>query len=135
MSGYASRLGRNPEATYRQIDIAGRTAAAADPHALVDLLYEELGRALAATAAAIRAKNFAVKSEKIARAVAILFALESGLDFERGGPVAKTLAGVYRGARKQLLDASLSLDPQPFLDVAANMAEIASAWRQVRGAA
>lgn len=134
MSGYAPRLGRNPEAVYRQVDLAGRTAAA-DPHALVDLLYEELARALAATAAAIRARNLAVKSEKIARAVAILFALEAGLDFERGGPVAKTLAGVYRGARKQILDASLALDPQPFQDVAANIAEIASAWRQLRGAA
>ncbi|OQW44808.1 MAG: flagellar export chaperone FliS [Proteobacteria bacterium SG_bin6] len=134
MSGLAPRLGRNPEATYRQVDMAGRTATA-DAHGLVDLLYEELGRALAAAAAAIRAGNLAVKSEKIARAVAILFALEAGLDFERGGPVAKTLAGVYRGARKQILDASLSLDPRPFQEVAANMAEIAAAWRQLRGAA
>lgn len=134
MSAYTPRLGRAAEATYRQIDLAGRTAGA-DAHGLVDLLYEELNRALGATASAIRAGNLAVKSEKIARAVAILFALEAGLDFERGGGIAKTLAGVYRGARKQIIDASLGLDPQPFLEVATNLAEIAAAWRQVRGAA
>ncbi|OYW24140.1 MAG: flagellar export chaperone FliS, partial [Sphingomonas sp. 12-62-6] len=37
MSHYATTLGRNPEATYRQIDIAGRTGEA-DPHQLVALL-------------------------------------------------------------------------------------------------
>lgn len=131
MAHYATTLGRNPEATYRQIDIAGRTGEA-DPHQLVALLYEELGRALRAAVAAIDSGNRAVKSDKATRAISILFALETGLDFERGGDLSKTLAGLYRGARTKLIDASLGNDPRPFIDVATNMAQIAQAWAEVR---
>ena len=42
---YASALLRDPARTYREIDLAGRTATADGP-ALVQLLYEELGQAL-----------------------------------------------------------------------------------------
>ena len=131
MAHYATTLGRNPEATYRQIDIAGRTGEA-DPHELVALLYDELGRALRAAAAAIDSGNRSVKSDKTTRAISILFALEAGLDFERGGGLSQTLAGVYRGARAKVIDASLGDDPRPFIEVAANMAQIAQAWAEVR---
>ncbi len=131
MAHYATTLGRNPEATYRQIDIAGRTGGA-DPHQLVALLYDELGRALRAVAAAIDSGNRAVRSEKATRAISILFALEAGLDFERGGDLSKTLAGLYRGARAKVIDASLGDDPRPFIAVATNMAQIAQAWAEVR---
>src|SRR3546814_3375017 len=40
----------------------------------------------------------------------ILFALESGLDFERGGEVSKTLARLYQGARQTVINASLGHD-------------------------
>lgn len=130
MPHYATTLGRNPEATYRQIDIAGRTGDA-DPHQLVALMYDELGRALRAAAAAIDSGNRAVKSDKTTRAISILFALEAGLDFERGGDLSKTLAGLYRGARAKVIDASLGDDPRPFIDVATNMAQIAQAWAEI----
>ncbi len=131
MTHYATTIGRNPDATYRQIDIVGRTGEA-DPHQLVALLYDELGRALRAAASATRAGNRAVKSDKTMRAMAILFALEAGLDFERGGDLSITLANLYRGARRTIIDASLGIDPQPFVDVAQNLGEIADAWRSVR---
>ena len=130
MAHYATTLGRNPDATYRQIDIVGRTGEA-NPHQLVALLYEELGRALRGVVAAIASGNRAVKSEKATRAVSILFALEAGLDFERGGSLSKTLAGLYRGALAKLIDASLGDDPAPFIEVATSMAQIADAWASV----
>ncbi len=131
---YATSLGRNPEATYRQIDVAGRTSAA-DPHQLVQLLYEELVRSLSIVAIAIDNGNYAIKSEKTTRALAILFALEAGLDFERGGDISITLARLYRGARKTIVEASLGTDPKPFLNVAHSLGEIAAAWRTVKSAA
>lgn len=130
MAHYATMIGRDPDATYRQIDIVGRTGEA-NPHQLVSLLYDELGRALRAAAAATEAGNRAVKSDKTQRAMAILFALEAGLDFERGGDLSITLANLYRGARRTIIDASLGADPAPFRDVAQNMGEIAEAWRSV----
>lgn len=121
---------RDADAMYRQVDIVGRTGEA-DPHQLVLLMYEELGRALRAAAAATEAGNRAVKSDKTTRAVAILFALEAGLDFEAGGDLSHTLSNLYRGARRTIVDASLGNDPAPFRDVARNLGEIADAWRTV----
>ena len=128
---YASALLRDPAQTYRQIDLAGRTATADGP-ALVQLLYDELGQALRVAAWAAEHKQFATKSERVTRATAILFALEAGLDFEKGGSLSETLAKVYAGARRQVIEASLGTDGGPFRDVAATMEEIAQAWKQAR---
>ncbi|BCA62995.1 flagellar export chaperone FliS [Sphingomonas sp. HMP9] len=130
---YASTLTRDPFATYRQIDAVGRTATADGP-ALVQLLYKELVAALRAAAWACEKRKFAIKSERITRATAILFALEAGLDFEKGGQVSETLARLYGGARKTVINASLGHDPQPFRDSADMLDEIAQAWRTASAA-
>jgi len=132
MVRYATRLGRDPAATYRQIDLVGRTAEA-DPHQLVELLYDEAIHALRTLAWAAEHRKFKVKSDKATRVTAILFALEAGLDFERGGDVAVTLSRLYQGARKAVIDASIGHNPQPFRDIATNLEEIAEAWRSLRG--
>jgi len=130
---YASALVRNPYATYRQIDVVGRTAEADGP-ALVQLLYEELIAALRAAAWAVEHAQYAKKGERITRATAILFALEAGLDFDKGGDVANNLASFYTGTRRAIVDASIGSDPTPFRDVADSLAEIAQAWKSARAA-
>lgn len=131
MPRYATALSGSPDATYRQIDAAGRTSGA-DGHALVDLLYDEAIRALRAAGSAAANYNYAVRSEKVSRSLAILFALESGLDFDRGGDVARTLARLYAGARQSVVDASLGHDAEPFDRIAATLADIAAAWRTLK---
>lgn len=133
MTAYACAALRSPERTYRRIDVAGRTAQAGDGAALVQLLYEELTASLRAAAFAAQTGNRAAKSERVTRATAVLFALEAGLDHDAGGAVARTLATVYAGARRQVLAASLEDDPEPFREIAANLGEIAAAWASVRG--
>lgn len=127
---YASSL-RNPEQVYRRIDVAGRAAEAGSAAGLVQLLYGELTASLRAAAHAAATGNRAAKSERVTRATAILFALEAGLDFDRGGEVSRTLATVYAGARGQVVAASLGDDPEPFRAVARDLDEIASAWATV----
>lgn len=131
MVRYASALGVDPEATYRRIDAAGRTAEA-DGHALVELLYDELIRALRSAGWAAANYQYQVRTEKVSRSLAILFALESGLDFEQGGDVARTLAKLYAGARQQVIDASLGHDAEPFNRIAATLDEIGGAWRALK---
>ena len=130
---YASTLARDPFATYRQIDAVGQTATADGP-ALVQLLYKELVAALRAAAWACEKRKFAIKSERITRATAILFALEAGLDFERGGAVSETLARLYAGARRTIVDASLGQDGTVFRTTADTLDEIAQAWRTASAA-
>ncbi len=132
MSSYATVLGADPYATYRQIDLVGRTAEA-DSAALVQLLYDELIRALRVAAWATDKGNHALKSEKITRATAVLFALDAGLDFDAGGEVSYTLARLYGGARATIINASVGNDARPFRDVADSFEEIAAAWAQIAG--
>lgn len=134
MVRYATALGSDPEATYRRIDAAGRTAQA-DGHQLVELLYDEAIRALRAAGHA--AANFqpTIRSDKVSRALAALFALESGLDFERGGDVSRTLARLYAGARQEIVDASLGHDAAPFDRIATTLGEISDAWAALKPAA
>ena len=130
---YASALSRDPEATYRQVDLVGRTSEADGP-ALVQLLYDELVRALNVAAWATERGDFRMKSAKITRATAILFALEAGLDYVAGGDLSHTLARVYGGARRTIVEASIGQDPAPFRAVAHDLSEIAQAWRTIRAA-
>ena len=132
-SVYATTLGRNPERTYRQIELAGQTGGADGP-ALVQLLYDEAIRALRSAAWATDQGHYAMKSDKVTRATAILFALEAGLDFESGGEVAVTLARLYAGARAQVVNAAVGADARPFREVADTLEEIGAAWRTVRAA-
>ena len=130
---YASALLRDPARTYREIDLAGRTAVADGP-ALVQLLYEELIAALRTSAWAAENGRYAVKSERVTRATAILFALEANLDFERGGEVSAVLARLYAGARRRVVEASIGHSGAPFRHVADELDEIAQAWKQARAA-
>lgn len=133
MPRYATAFAGNPETTYRTIDAAGRTAEA-DGHALVELLYGEAVRALRAAGHAAANYQYQVRSEKVSRSIAILFALENGLDFERGGDVARTLATLYGGLRRDVIDASLLHDAEPFERAAATLSDIAAAWAALKPA-
>ena len=133
MTAAYARFGRGPEATYRQIELAGQTAEADGP-ALVQLLYDEAIRALRSAAWAAENGNHAMKSDKVTRATAILFALEAGLDFDAGGTVAPALAKLYDGARHTVVQAAIGSDPRPFRDVADTLDEIGQAWRTARAA-
>lgn len=132
MTRHAAVLAADPYQTYRSVDLAGRTGGA-DPHQLVGLLYDELVRALRTAAWATENRKLTMKSERITRATAILFALEAGLDFTNGGPVSHTLAQLYRGVRARVVDASIGHDPAPFREAADSLEEIADAWRSVGG--
>lgn len=127
---YASRLTRDPAETYRNVDLASRIGGAS-PHALVGLLYEDLLRELRLGALAIEASDYAAKSARLTKALAILFALEAGLDFDRGGEVAGTLSRFYRGARETVMRASVDNDVALVRDVTANIAEIAESWKAI----
>jgi flagellar protein FliS len=133
MTSYASPL-QSAERTYRRIDVAGRAASAGDGAGLVQMLYGEVVGALRAAAHAAEKRNHAQKSERVTRATAVLFALEAGLDFDAGGEISRTLASLYAGARKQVVQASLGHDPAPFRAVADELDGIAQAWASIRGA-
>jgi flagellar protein FliS len=130
---YAFAHRNDAAATYRRIDVAGRTSGADGP-ALVQLLYEELVSALRAAAFAAEQGQGARKSDRVTRATAILFALEAGLDHQGNPELSGTLSRLYAGARRTIVEASIGHDPAPFRDSAAMLEEIGAAWRTARAA-
>lgn len=127
---YASRLTRDPRETYRSVDVASRTGGA-NPHQLITILYEDLLRELRLGALAIEASDHASKSARLTKSVALLYALEAGLDFNKGGSVAETLSRFYRGCRDAVMRASIEANADLVRDVVANVAEISDSWKAI----
>ena len=110
---------------------AGSRIEGATPHSLVKTLFDELLFALDAAVLAENHGDSAKASDKQARAMSILHALESSLDFDRGGEIAVSLAQIYRTGRKLLLEGARAHDVAPVERAHAMIAEIADAWEQI----
>ena len=110
---------------------SGSRIEGATPHALVKILFDELLIALDATALAERNGDRLKVSDKQARAMSILFALEASLDFDKGGDIATGLARIYREARRLLLVSAKEHDAAPVEQARAMVGEIADAWSQI----
>ncbi|MET0249902.1 MAG: flagellar protein FliS [Sphingobium sp.] len=125
--GYA---GNTAARRYAAIHTGSRIEGAT-PHALVKILFDELLLAFEASIVAERAGDRAKVSDKQARAMSILFALESSLDHEKGGDIASGLAQIYREARRLLLLGGRDHSAEPVEQARVMIAEIADAWNQI----
>lgn len=123
--GYAAASRR-----YAAVD-AGSRVEGATPHQLVKILFDELLLALDATAIAIRGGDRGKAFQKQTRALTLLHALETSLDFELGGEIATNLAIIYREARRRLLAAAADEDADKVLSARDIVNDIAEAWAQI----
>jgi flagellar protein FliS len=110
---------------------SGSRIEGATPHALVKVLFDELLLALDAAALAESHGDRMKVSDKQARAMSILFALETSLDFDKGGDIAMGLAQIYREARRLLLIGAKERKAGPVEQARVMIAEIAEAWNQI----
>lgn len=125
---YYSRLsGAAPSARYGQIDLAGRIENAS-AHGLIAILYEELGVSIQLVAGC---RNPQLQAQALSRSLNILQSLDSSLDLERGGEVAKTLSRVYEEARRLLLTGVREGEPDKIQAAGGIIAEIAESWKQI----
>ena len=115
---------------YAAIDTESKVESAT-PHQRVRILFDELLLALDAAALALRAGDRAKTMDKQTRALTILHALETSLDFERGGDVAVSLATIYRESRKRLLEGTATNSAEPMEQARGYIGEIASAWNEI----
>lgn len=116
---------------YSEVGITSRVSSA-DPHQLIQILFEEALSDLAKGIRAIEAKDYAAKSRYLSNAATITAALEASLDFNRGGDVAESLMIVYKFVRSRILRGAARNDPA-LIEAARNaLAEIAAAWRSIR---
>ncbi len=129
MFGAPSRYGAATPARYRAVDVNARVEGAS-PHQLIVILFEELMKALDSLRAAEAAGDRGRAAPLQSRALSILHGLETGLDMEKGGEIAQSLAKIYREARRLIAipgggrDAALE-------QARAMLADVAGAWAAI----
>lgn len=112
---------------YRDMELQSRVASAS-PHGLVSLLYEELLRTLDLLAATAKRGSAISGNPHQAKALSIIIALESSIDFANGGDPASVLQRIYRSAVHRLNEAARTNDAGSIAELRDAISEIAYAW-------
>ena len=105
-----------------------------DPHFVVLMMFDALLKSMALfqeNASAKQGKQQELKSDSFARALTIIYALQTSLDFEKGGEISENLFKLYEFSRQQLLSdmrAGEAIGTRDAIDV---LTEIRDAWSQI----
>ena len=108
-----------------------------DPHALIAVLFDELLRHMHAFLTELDSgqANSNAPSQHFSRALAILYGLQSSLNFEQGGDIANNLFRLYEYSRQQLLLAMRSHETEGTRAAILALENIRDAWREIDGGA
>ncbi|MDY6949702.1 MAG: flagellar export chaperone FliS [Pseudomonadota bacterium] len=127
---YSSGLAGSASKRYAAVH-AGSRVESASPHGLIKILFEELLLAIDACAVALDQGDRVKANDKHIRAISIVQALDTSLDFDRGGDVAVSLAQIYRETQRLLLASSQNGRSAEARQAHAIISEIAGAWNQI----
>ena len=109
---------------YRSMDLEARIAVA-DPHELVSMLFAGLREALGR---AERATRGTLRTQATGRALAIIEALDTSLDFSAGGSVARALSAVYAQLRILVVAGNSEMRAELFAAADLKVAVIHASW-------
>ena len=112
---------------YRSVGVTSGVEYA-DSVQLLQMLFDGLLAALADAEGHMQRNAIAEKGESINRASKILIGLQSTLDFERGGELARNLNDLYDYAMRRILKANLRNDIAAIQEVRGLLGEITGAW-------
>ncbi|RBW48241.1 flagellar export chaperone FliS [Marinobacter sp. F3R11] len=104
----------------------------ADPHKLIQLLYNGALERINMAKARMQAKDYAGKGQLISKAIEIIGGLRSFLDFEKGGDLAARLEGLYDYMERTLFEANAKNDLAKLDEVADLLRSIKSGWDGIR---
>lgn len=123
MSAFPAHGGVNP---YLKTQVQSRT-----PLELVVMLYDGAIRFVRNAQDAIVCKDIARRAESISRAMAIVSELQSTLDMDKGGAIARELDRLYTYVRDRMLDASCRQDARPLDDALKVLLTLRDAWSEI----
>lgn len=108
----------------------------ASPGQLVLMLYDGILTALAKAKEALGRpegdiRRLEVINQQLLKAQAIISELQSGLNFEAGGEVAKTLNRVYDYYNRRLFEANMRKQVGPVIEVEKMIGELRSGWAEM----
>jgi len=124
---------RDPAATYRSTAVETRVHEA-DPHTLIQLMFEGVIQRLRTAEASARSGDLVRKARAASEAGAIVDSLSGCLDTNQGGEIAGRLEALYDYASRRIVSANAANDPAGFAEVAALLDDVYGAWKQIRPA-
>ena len=127
MLGYA----RNAISAYQKAGVEAAVEVA-DPHRLIQLLFEGAQAAIGSARAALQQNQVPTKGMLISKAIDIISnGLKSSLDMEKGGDLSERLSALYDYMVMRLLQANLKNDDKALEEVSGLIGELLSAWREI----
>lgn len=105
----------------------------ADPHRLIQLLYNGALERINMAKARMQAKDFEGKGKLITKAIEIISGLRSFLDFEKGGDLSARLEGLYDYMERTLFEANAKNDVNKLDEVADLLRAVKEGWDGIRG--
>ena len=106
----------------------------ADPHQLVNLLFDALKRSIGSATLHMQAGDIPNKCTQIGNAIRILEeGLRAPLDLEKGGEIAANLNALYEYCVNRLVMANAKNDVSALEEVSRLIEPIASGWKQIEG--
>jgi len=105
-----------------------------DPHLIVMTMLDALLKSMQIFVENIDLKNGGdaeMKSKHFSRAISIIYALQSSLDFEKGGDIAKNLFQLYEYARIKLIEDLGKGVTEGTLGAINAIASIRDAWEEM----
>jgi flagellar protein FliS len=119
----------NARTAYRENDVRGAT-----PVRLVVLLYQQIIQDLTQAAEAIEQNNIMLRTKLINHAILVIGHLQSPLDFDRGGKVAKDLEHFYNVLRQNLVQVQFFPSKAGIQQLITDVLAVREAWIAVERA-
>ncbi len=123
-------LNRKAAAQYGEVMVETGVSGA-DGTQLIQLLLDGLIESLDIAEGHIKRKAIAEKSFQLTRAGRIVLGLQSALDFEKGGDIARTLSELYQYVTRRLLHINMKNDLVALGEVRGLMQQVREAWTLV----
>ncbi|WP_017940681.1 MULTISPECIES: flagellar export chaperone FliS [unclassified Thioalkalivibrio] len=106
-------------------------AQVADPHRLIQMLFEGALERIAVAKGAVQQGNVGLKGEKIGKAIDIVESLRALLDHDKNPELAGRLDALYEYMSRRLLEANAQNDPAALDEVAKLLREIKAGWDDI----
>ncbi|MGN0914789.1 MAG: flagellar export chaperone FliS [Succinivibrio sp.] len=121
--------GRNLKA-YKKTNLEAELSVA-DPHRVIQMMYEGLIERLSQAKGAILRNDFEYKSDRISKAVGIINGLQTALDRKQDPELAERMYALYDYMKELLNKAAVSLDTTFIDEVVKLILPIKMAWDKI----
>ena len=107
----------------------------ADPHRLIQMLFEGALKRIAFAKGAMQRKQIAEKGKFISQTIEIVGGLRASLDTKNGGEIAANLESLYEYMNRQLVSANLKNSEEILDEVSGLLLDVKAAWDAINAPA